>query len=98
MSVRHQESTPAADTARPLGLVEAVALVAAVAEEVIGHGLGDLAPTDDLIDDVGFDSFRVLELGAALEARIGRVLPEPDERPTVGALARAVVLATRPAG
>jgi acyl carrier protein len=78
--------------------VEAVALVAAAAEEVIGHGLGDLAPTDDLIDDVGFDSFRLLELGAALEARLGWCLPESDERPTVGAYARAVVLATRSGG
>jgi acyl carrier protein len=98
MPVRDQEGSHLAGVARPKGFVEAVALVAAVAEEVVGHGLADLAPTDDLIDDVGFDSFGVLELGAALEARIGAVLPESDERPTVGAMARAVVLATRSDG
>jgi acyl carrier protein len=98
MSVRDHEGNLPAGVARPRDVVEAVALVAATAEEVMGHGLGDLAPTDDLMDDVGFDSFRLLELGAALEVRIGLVLPESDERPTVGAYARAVLAATRSAG
>jgi acyl carrier protein len=98
MTVRDQDDSRVAGSARPPSFGEAVALVAAATESVLGHEVGDLLPGDDLLDDVGLDSFGLLELGAELESRIGLVLPESDEPPTVGAFARIVVLATRSAG
>lgn len=98
MSVRDQDGSPGPAGVPAASWSAALALVAEAAEAVLGHEVGDLEATDNLLDDVGLDSFGLLVLTSELEIRLGADLPVSDEEPTVGAAARAVMAATRLAG
>jgi acyl carrier protein len=54
--------------------------------EVLDEPVTGLTPATHLLDDVGLDSFGILVLLGALEARFDVVLPASDDEPTAGHL------------
>lgn len=68
---------------------EILAGIAEVARAELGVEAGELAPDARLVEDLGFDSLKLLTLAAAVENRFQVALtPEDDERiRTIGDLA-----------